>query len=168
MSEQTFDGSPPARDQDPLHEALDTFTIEVALLFFRMRLAATEYLGRGVHSSGHRSVLKSLDASGPQTVPHMARVRSVSRQHVQKLVDGLKADGLVAAIPNPAHRRSSLIALTRRGEGYLEEVGRRESDLWDYLGRGLTADEVAAATTLVRTLKERFESAEWVDLARSG
>lgn len=155
-----------ARDRSDLHEALDTFTIEVALLFFRMRVAANQYLGRGAHSSGHRSVLKSLGANGPQTVPQMARVRSVSRQHVQKLVDGLKADGLVVAIPNPDHGRSLLIALTSPGGEYLAELGEREEDLWDFLGRGLTAEEVSGATDLVHTLRERFETPEWEDLAR--
>lgn len=165
MNDDSTRGRPTARNQNELHETLDTLTFEVALLFFRMRAAAKQYLGRGEHSSGHRSVLKSLGSKGPQTVPEMARFRSVSRQHVQKLVDGLKADGLVAAKPNPAHRRSGLIALTRRGENYLARLGEREKELWDFLGEDLSADDIRVATDVVRVLRDQFESEEWERLA---
>lgn len=154
--------------RDGLHRALDAFTLETALLFFRMRVAAKDYLGRGEHSSGHRSLLKSLGAEGPRTVPDMAAARAVSRQHVQKLVDGLKADGLVAAIANPAHRRSVLIALTRRGAAYLREMEEREEALWRFLGRGLSRARVEEATDLMRLLRRRFESEGWERAAGSG
>jgi hypothetical protein len=75
---------------------------EVALLVFRTQIAATQYLGQRRHSTGRRSILKNL-ADGPQTVPAMAQRRAVSRQHIQKLVDTLKADGLVtSASPCPS------------------------------------------------------------------
>lgn len=154
--------------RDGLHEALDGLTLETALLFFRMRHAATQYLGRGEHSSGHRSILKSLGAEGPLTVPDMAGARAVSRQHVQKLVDGLKADGLVTAIPNPAHKRSLLIALTRRGAAWLAELGEREEALWRFLGRGLSRQSVEEASELIRVLRGRFESEEWVREVEAG
>jgi len=157
-----------AGSEDGIHEALDRFTFEVALLFFRMRVAATQYLGRGEHSSGHRSIMKSLGAEGPQTVPAMAGLRSVSRQHVQKLVDGLKADGFVEAVPNPAHKRSVLIDLTRLGEDYLGQLGKREEELWRFLGKGLSPEGVGEATKLVRLLRSRFESTDWEKLMGSG
>lgn len=168
MSEEIIRGPLEVGRGKQLDESLDSFTFEVALLFFRMRTAATQYLGRGEHSSGHRSILKRLGAEGPQTVPAMARVRSVSRQHVQKLVDGLKADGLVAAMPNPKHKRSVLIALTRLGESYLQELRKRETELWQFLGRDLEPERVDDATEVARTLRERFESSAWLDLVGSG
>ncbi len=64
------------RSANETYRAVDRFTFEVALLFFRMRTAATQYLGQGRHSTGRRSILKNL-AEGPQTVPAMARRRSV-------------------------------------------------------------------------------------------
>ena len=104
-------------------ETLDTFTREVALLFFRMRQAATEYLGQGQHSSGRRSILKSLGELGPQTVPEMARARSVSRQHIQRIVDELKSDGLVRSIvdqligPHLGHAQLRIEVLQRADSG---------------------------------------------------
>lgn len=113
-------------------------------------------------------MLRVGDGHHTATVSAMARLRSVSRQHVQMLVDGLRADGLVAAIPKPTHKRSVLIALTRRGEDYLRDLNRREEELWQFLGQDLSPDRIDSATQLVRTLRGRFESDEWGELVNSG
>jgi len=148
----------------PTQETLDTFTREVALLFFRMRQAATEYLGQGRHSSGRRSILKSLGELGPQTVPQMARSRSVSRQHIQKIVNELRDDGLVRPTPNPAHRRSKLIELSPAGRRMLESMDEREEALMAFLGEGLVLEDVRKATEIVRHVRGRLEDPEWLDV----
>lgn len=142
-------------------EVLDTFTFEVALLFFRMRHAATEYLGQGKHSSGRRSLVKSLGAQGPQTVPQMARARTVSRQHIQRIVDELRSEGLVERRLNPAHRSSKLVALTPKGESLLAAMDAREAELMRFLAQGLRLDRVRDATEVVRHVRARLESEEW-------
>jgi DNA-binding MarR family transcriptional regulator len=142
-------------------ETLDTFTFEVALLFFRMRHAATEYLGQGNHSSGRRSLIKSLGAQGAQTVPQMANARTVSRQHIQRIVDELRREGLVERIPNPAHRRSQLIALSQKGEALLAAMDEREAELMTFLARGLRLEQVRDATEVVRHVRARLESPDW-------
>ena len=148
-------------------DTLDRFTFETALLFFRMRLAATQYVGQGEQSAGHRSVLKTIGRDGPQTVPAMARVRAVSRQHVQKLVDGLRRDGLVRAKSNPSDRRSKLIVLTRAGERFLAQLTAREVELFRFLGAGMSPAELRRATRVVRTLRERLESEAWGELVEA-
>lgn len=155
---------PPAVGE--VHEVVDAFTYEVALLYFRMTTAATELLGQGKHSSGRRSILRSIDADGAQTVPAMARVRSVSRQHVQQLVDQLKSDGLVRAAPNPAHRRSKLITLTADGRRFLQRMKQREVVLFDLLAAEISPGEFRQATELVRTLRQRLEDVDWDDVRR--
>jgi DNA-binding MarR family transcriptional regulator len=65
---------------------------------------------------GMRAALELLLVGGPATVPRIARSRGVTRQHVQALVNGLLAQGLVALRPNPAHKRSPLVALSPAGE----------------------------------------------------
>lgn len=144
---------------------MDLFTYEVALLFFRMRVAAGEYLGQGRHSSGRRSILKSLGREGPQTVPAMARVRAVSRQHIQTLVNELKEEGLVAARDNPAHRRSKLIALTASGKRLLAHMSAREERLLEQVAEGIPRAEFERATRLLRELRSRLEGAAWREAA---
>jgi DNA-binding MarR family transcriptional regulator len=149
---------------------MDRLTFETALLFFRMRIAAREFLGQGEQSSGRRSLLKTLREHGPRTVPFMARDRSVSRQHIQKLVDSLRASGLVRSFPNPAHKRSVLIGLTAEGRRFSEEMSRREEVLWRFLSEGIPEEDLHVALGVVRELRGKFASEEWervVDEARS-
>lgn len=143
------------------HGVVDEFTYEVALLFFRMKIAATEFLGQGKHSSGRRSILKNLGREEAVTVPEMARARGVSRQHIQALVNELRADGLVGSRSNPAHKRSKLIVLTPAGKRFLKRMNAREEELLSELAKGIPLDDFRRATRLVRELKKRLESEEW-------
>lgn len=143
------------------HAVVDEFTYEVALLFFRMKIAATEFLGHGKHSSGRRSILKSLGRDGARTVPEMARARSVSRQHIQTLINELRADGLVTNRSNPAHKRSKLIVLTAAGKSFLGQMAAREEELFATLAEGIPLADFRRATRLVRELKRRLESEDW-------
>src|SRR5690606_38188516 len=58
---------------------------------------------------GVRAVLNLLREHGPMTVPQMGRAQALSRQFVQRMTNEAAALGLVESVPNPAHRRSSLI-----------------------------------------------------------
>ena len=145
------------------YRALDRFSFEVALLFFRMRAAATQYVGQGRHSAGRRSILKSL-ADGPQTVPAMARLRSVSRQHIQKLVDSLCAAGLAGTRAHPLDSRSRLVILSARGKALIEELGAREMELFSRLVAGIRLQDLHRATRLVQELRTRLESGNWEQL----
>ena len=69
-----------------------------------------------------RGVLELILLGGPSTVPGMARARGVSRQHVQQQVDALLERGFLERQANPAHRRSSLIALTDKGHALIQNM----------------------------------------------
>lgn len=151
-----------ARETDSAaHKTIDALTFEMALVFFRLTEAARALLGQGKHSSGRRSVLKSLGRDGPQTVPQMAKMRSVSRQHVQKLVNGLLSDGLVRMRVNPHHKRSKIVALTARGQRFLDEMKRRERKYMEYLTRGIPHRDLTIGLRVVRALRQKLDSEEW-------
>lgn len=59
---------------------------------------------------------------GPMTVPDLARRLGLTRQSVQRVVDLLVGDDLVATVPNPSHRRSSLFELTADGTRALGRI----------------------------------------------
>ena len=92
--------------------------LDVIALQFRLAAQARTLSG-DEDAGGTFGVLRSLDAYGPTTVPDLARLRPVSRQRIQKLVDLLRARGFVETRPNPRHRRSPLIALTDAGRAHL-------------------------------------------------
>ncbi|RBQ21096.1 MarR family transcriptional regulator [Spongiactinospora rosea] len=77
-------------------------------------------------SVGVRAVLNLLREQGPMTVPQMGRAQALSRQFVQRMINDAAARGLVEFVPNPAHKRSSLIRLTGEGAAAITAVIDRE------------------------------------------
>lgn len=110
--------------------------------------------GRG---AVRRGILRGLARYGAQTVPEMARTRSVTRQNVQPVVDALVAEGLVVRVPNPAHRRSPRYEVTAEGRAIAARMDRTDAKLVAAVGRGLRATEIATTVRMLRTVRERFE-----------
>jgi len=103
-----------------------------------------------------RGVLETLEREGPLTVPHIARARPVSRQHIQRIVDELLANGLVRLEPNPDHKRSPLVALTDHGRAIFKTMMHREITWFAGISRHLPADEVAIARKLLDRLQAQL------------
>jgi DNA-binding MarR family transcriptional regulator len=112
-------------------------------------------------SVGVRAVLDLLHKHGPMTVPQMGRAQAISRQFVQRMVNDAAARGLVESIPNPAHRRSSLIRLTDEGRAAITAVLAREHTVLREVGGDLTEAEVAAC---LRVLGEMLKVFDHVDV----
>ena len=103
-----------------------------------------------------RAVMEAI-VEGPRTVPDIARSKSVTRQHIQLLVDELAGSDLVELRPNPAHLRSPLIALSRKGETLFASMRKREAPLIEYLAAGLDARKAAATAQTLTALRRRAE-----------
>jgi DNA-binding MarR family transcriptional regulator len=132
--------------------SVDTLFQLVPPIFFRLTaLGDRLHADRGI-TAAMRGVLASLAGGGPQTVPQMARARPVSRQHIQTLVDALAERELVAFQPNPAHRRSPVVALTERGRTLFADMRAREAGIVERLDHRLSADKLAASIATLQTL----------------
>jgi DNA-binding MarR family transcriptional regulator len=135
MSDTTGSGTwgpPPGARSDPeALLALQAVYIEVERLYHQSNAFIDRIYQRGEVSLARRSVLLTLLTLGTegQTVPQLARGRSVSRQYMQRLVNALAAEGLVEMVPNPAHKRSPLVRLSERGRTYLLAMLQREVGL---------------------------------------
>lgn len=125
--------------------------LDVIALQFRLAAQARTLSG-DEDAGGTFGVLRSLDAYGPTTVPDLARLRPVSRQRIQKLVDLLRARGFVETRPNPRHRRSPLIALTDAGRAHLAAARARYLAATAVLAPEFSADEIAAARATLAKL----------------
>ena len=123
----------------------------VPLLFHRLRAIGDDLHARYGVTTPMRGVMQSLFDGGPQTVPQMAAARPVSRQHIQTQVDALASRGLVATVPNPAHKRSSHIALTDTGREIFESMRKKEIEtLSSLLGDFSSAELKTTQRSLVR------------------
>ena len=142
-------------------EAFTPLTQTVRRLFHKLRHGATMlHRDMGI-PAGMRAVLESVIQGGPQTVPHMARIRPVSRQHIQGLVNALLDAGLVEYTKNPAHKRSKLVAPTERGREVFAAMRSREGAALRQLTLDCTPAELAAANRVLRQLTDIFDGPEW-------
>ncbi|MFF9486249.1 MarR family winged helix-turn-helix transcriptional regulator [Streptomyces sp. NPDC014676] len=133
----------------------------VGPLYRRAQRSVEQGLATDGLSVGVRAVLTLLHRNGPMTVPQMGRAQAISRQFVQRMVNDAAAQGLVEAVPNPAHRRSSLIRPTGRGSAVISAVLEREHLLLREVGGGLTDADVTAC---LRVLGELLTALDHVDL----
>src|SRR6266536_5449737 len=97
-------------------------------------------------SSARWQVLGAVALAGrPLTVPQIARRMGLTRQAVQASVNRLLAEALVEACDNLDHRRSPLIALTKRGSQKYAAVDQRQVRWINELSAGLKITDLAAA-----------------------
>jgi len=115
--------------------------------------------GTGV-SVGMRAVMEVLEEAGAMTVPEIGRTLFLSRQQVQLMVNALEDRQLVERRTNPAHMRSSLIALTEEGETLFGEIRARENDEMDAVSGLFSSEEVRAAQKVLCAMLDQFAAFE--------
>ena len=142
-------------------ESFYPLTLAVRRLFHKLGHGVAALHRDSDVSVGMRAVLESVIDGGPQTVPQMARVRPVTRQHIQGLVNALLAGGYVEYVDNPAHKRSKLVSPTARGLRVFQEMRARENEAFKRVRLDATPEEFEAATKVLRSLIGTFESPEW-------
>jgi DNA-binding MarR family transcriptional regulator len=92
-----------------------------------------------------------------EPVARLARSMGLHRQGVQRIVNELEAEGIVAFDDNPHHRRAKLVRLTRKGEALYREADRRQKPWARGLGKGLDPRAVGAAHRLLNSLRDRLD-----------
>jgi len=142
-------------------EPLQALVKETLELCRRLRAAGERLHGQGVPSAARRQLLRWLERHGAQTVPQMARARSVTRQHVQALVNLLAEAGYVEFMDNPAHKRSLLVRLTRRGRECVAALERREARILSQLNVGATSGELRQAAAVLGGVREALDDESW-------
>ena len=130
---------------------------ETIALFHRLRWVAEQIYGDEGRSTARRGILRGLVRYGAQTVPALARTRSVTRQHVQEVVGALVADGLVELIANPRHRRSRLVRPTARGHALVLRMDDTDDRVLIAVGAELSSRELAITVRTLSAVRRGFE-----------
>lgn len=141
------------RADDDLRALVD----ECIVLADRLVWVAEHLHGEEGHGAARRGILRGLARYGAQTVPELARARSVTRQNVQPVIDALLESGHVEAVPNPRHRRSPRFAVTPRGLALATRMDRNDARALAAVAPGLSRADVATAARTLRAVRERFE-----------
>ena len=128
--------------------------------FNRLKALASEmHADLGITAS-MRAVMETLAEEGDKAVPEIARIKGVSRQHIQVNVNALVDENLVKLIDNPAHKRSLLVALTKNGRTAFREMRRREASTLDYLAADFKADTLDNAAAMLSELNHKLIALE--------
>jgi DNA-binding MarR family transcriptional regulator len=120
-------------------DVVSRFIIETLRLSGALAMNADEMVADIGLSCARWQVVGSIyQAPFPQPVAHIARDMRMSRQGVQRIVNELHRDGLVAFQTNPHHAKAHLIVLTERGIGAFNTAIKRQEKWTSSFGDALT------------------------------
>jgi len=129
----------------------------VRAAFNRLKALGDDLHGDLGVTAAMRAVMEMLSEEGPQTVPQIARAKAVSRQHIQLLADALCEAGLAVVKDNPAHRRSSLLALSEKGKRAFATMRAREVSVIAELAGEFEGGELDRAADVLSRLSELID-----------
>jgi DNA-binding MarR family transcriptional regulator len=98
-----------------------------------------------------------VSAERPQSVSWLARDLGANRQNVQRIVNDLNADGLVAFETNPHHRRAQLVVLTDRGKRAFEAAMDLQAPWVNELADGFLVKDIGTVRRVVMALRKKLE-----------
>ena len=82
----------------------------------------------------------------------------LTRQSVQRTVDLLAQEGLIAFADNPHHQRAKLVDFTPQGRRIMEEVNHIQTTWANDLAQGLSAHVLHDALQLLEALRRRLDA----------
>jgi len=132
---------------------LDLFRLSSLLLTVGDRLVARLGL-----TSARWQVLGAIAyAERPQPVAWLARDLGANRQNVQRIVNDLRRESLVAFDVNPHHRRAHLVVLTDKGRRSFEAAMELQAPWVNSLSDGLSVKDIETVHRMVATLRKKLE-----------
>jgi DNA-binding MarR family transcriptional regulator len=148
-----------APGRTPAGEALTELFLAVFRLNGRLLAGGDRLVADLGLTSARWQVLGAVALAGTSLpVAHVARNMGLTRQAVQRLVNELAADGLVAFAPNPHHRRARLVRLTATGEDAYRAATDLQAPWVNRLAAGLDVWEIEAARRVAQALIRRLEA----------
>lgn len=106
-------------------------------------------------NASQRAVMETLMNRGPMSVPEIARLRPVSRQFIQTLVDQLLERNLVITQSNPGHKRSPLILLSELGRSTFKQMTEREGILLAALAKNIGSQHLLEQMTALQNFEQQ-------------
>jgi DNA-binding MarR family transcriptional regulator len=138
---------------------LDLFRLNSLLFTAGDRLVAR----LGLTSARWQILGAIIAAERPQPVAWLARDLGANRQNVQRIVNDLVRDALVAFETNPHHRRAQLVVLTDKGRQTFDEAMRLQRPWVNGLADGLAVKDIETTRRIMTLLRRRLEGSEEPD-----
>ena len=142
----------------PAGDAVTELILEVFKLNGRLLVAGDRLVADLGLTSARWQILGAMALSDrPQPVAWLARSMGLNRQGVQRIVNELESEGLVAFQPNPNHRRAHFVVLTGLGKSTFDETERLQGPWVNSLAKGLSVKDIATTTRVAAELRARLE-----------
>lgn len=135
---------------------LDLFRLDSLLATAGDRLVA----GLGLTSARWQILGAVAAAEHPQPVAWLARDMGANRQNVQRIINDLHEQGLVAFENNPHHKRAQLVVLTDKGVQAFDAAMRLQAPWINDLSEGLSLKDIQTFHSVIRALREKLEKSE--------
>ncbi len=135
---------------------LDLFGLNSQLLIAGDRLVAD----LGLTSARWQILGTIVTAHRPQPVAWLARDMGANRQNVQRIVNDLHKEGLVAFEANPHHRRAQLVVLTDKGRRTYDSAMRLQAPWVNNLANGLSVKDIKAVHRVVMALRQNLKGSD--------
>lgn len=132
---------------------LDLFRVNNLLLTAGDRLVAE----LGLTSARWQILGAIVAAAHPQPVAWLARDLGANRQNVQRIVNDLEREGLVAFEANPHHRRAQLIVLTSKGQHAYDAALRVQAPWANGIAGGIPVADIETAHRVIAALRDNLE-----------
>jgi len=133
---------------------LDLFRLNNRLLAGGDRLVAS----LGLTSARWQVLGTIVAADRSQPVAWLARDMGANRQNIQRIVNDLAEEGLVAFAPNPHHRRAQLVVLTEKGRQTFDAAMRLQAPWINRLAEGLRVEEIATTRGVMAAVRRKLEA----------
>jgi DNA-binding MarR family transcriptional regulator len=133
---------------------LDLFRVNSLLLTAGDRLVAR----LGLTSARWQILGAIVAAERPQPVAWLARDLGVNRQNVQRIINDLHKEGLVAFEANPHHRRAQLVVLTDKGKRTFEAAMGLQAPWANNLSDGLLVRDIETVHRVLTGLRKKLEA----------
>ncbi len=138
---------------------LDLFRLNNQLLLAGDRLVAP----LGLTSARWQILGAIVAADYPQPVAWLARNLGAHRQNVQRIINDLAKEGLVAFETNPHHRTAQLVVLTKKGRQTFDAAMRLQAPWSDSLAEGVPVKDIETAHQVILALRQNLSGKDDAD-----
>src|SRR5260370_29879101 len=141
----------------PAGEALTNVMLDLFRLSSLLLTAGDRLVARLGLTSARWQMLGAIAyAERPEPVAWLARGLGANRQNVQRIINDLHGEGLVAFEVNPHHRRAQLVVLTDKGRQTFEAAMRLQVPWVNGVSDGFLLKDIEAAHRFVTALRKRL------------
>ncbi|RUW25274.1 MarR family transcriptional regulator [Mesorhizobium sp. M4B.F.Ca.ET.215.01.1.1] len=142
----------------PPGKALSDLILDLFRLNSRISAAGDRLVADLGLTSARWQVLGAIVAAAhPQPVAWLARDLGANRQNVQRIVNDLESEGLVAFRVNPHHRRAQLVVLADKGRAAYDAAMRLQAPWINNLADGLSVEDINTMHGVITALRKKLE-----------